>query len=297
MCDTTAAEGSVAYCPATGPFSKPSCTGGCCVSSGKCKLPFCKFNGLGADVIALDFICYGKNKGLFAGLNKCRNLACKLAVPGCKTNLMGGHCVGTLEAVGNNTDALARQYIGKPCIEIANHPTSQVLQDLPLEQFGIGVGDDYVPGLWTVCDCFANPSPVVAALPILSLKPKLLGSKLNMFKKLIAGALITGCQGPVCGLLPQLNGMNLTLSEVQIPMTLLGNLTALQRPKPLTGLPAIADMVPQIQLPVINVIRSADNDGLTLPKLPSFNDVGPCRRCMFVASVAVAWCACAWCSM
>jgi hypothetical protein len=44
--------------------------------------------------MALDFICYGKNTGPFGGFNKCRNLACKLAKPGCQSSLLGGNCVG-----------------------------------------------------------------------------------------------------------------------------------------------------------------------------------------------------------
>jgi hypothetical protein len=51
-----------------------------------------------ADVMALDFICYGKNNGPFGGFNKCRNLACKLAKPGCQSSLLGGNCVGELRA-------------------------------------------------------------------------------------------------------------------------------------------------------------------------------------------------------
>lgn len=101
---------------------------GCCCGSGTCKgdtppssatecqaslvllwqqevrgAVLCKLTGLlllllllhgAADVMALDFICYGKNNGPFGGFNKCRNLACLLAKPGCQSSLLGGNCVG-----------------------------------------------------------------------------------------------------------------------------------------------------------------------------------------------------------
>jgi hypothetical protein len=43
----------------------------------------------------------------------------------------------------------------------------------------------------------------------------------------------SSCQGPLCALLPQLPVLNTSLPEIQIPMTLLANLTALLKPHPL----------------------------------------------------------------
>jgi hypothetical protein len=48
MCDEEAAEGTAPFCPVTSPFTKARCEGGCCFSSGKCRMPLCKLNGLGA---------------------------------------------------------------------------------------------------------------------------------------------------------------------------------------------------------------------------------------------------------
>lgn len=299
MCDVTAAQGTVAYCPVTSPFTAPRCEGGCCVSSGKCKLPLCRLNNMGADVVALDFICYAKNSGLFAGLNKCRNLACKLAVPGCQSGLLGGNCVGSVVAVKDDVDAQSKQYIGKPCIEVHS---GHSIDHMPLNALGMPKPDDaHVAGLWTVCDCFANPSPVLSAIPVLQLKPQILGDYFNIFKAIMSGGKASDCQGPLCALLPQLPHMNLSLSDLQIPMTLLSNVTALLSPKPLdlggilggaggagagagagglgAGLGGLAGLVPQIQLPTITV-DGGNNPAapLSLPDLPTFDQVSLCSR-------------------
>lgn len=177
--------GAIGFCPVVSPFTAPKCNGGCCISTGKCKMPLCKFNGLGADVVALDFICYGKNNGPFAGMNKCRNLACKLAVPGCQSGLLGGNCVGTVEAVNDEVDDDAKQYIGMPCLEIINTPGPL---HMPLNKPGLPVPNgEYMGGLWSVCDCTANPSPVLPAIPFFDIKKHLLARKYDFFRNLIDG--------------------------------------------------------------------------------------------------------------
>jgi hypothetical protein len=154
----------VGFCPVRSPFTSPACEGGCCISSGRCRKPLCAMNGLGADVIALDFICFGANKGPFGGVNKCKGLRCKLAVsfaagggvcqpwslgvgasgaaaaphpacclnhahttdptmhpqmPGCRSGPLGGNCVGYVAAdAGTAINQHARQFIGRPCIEV-----------------------------------------------------------------------------------------------------------------------------------------------------------------------------------
>jgi hypothetical protein len=48
MCSEEASPGSSAFCPVASPFTRARCEGGCCFSSGKCKMPLCTLNGLGA---------------------------------------------------------------------------------------------------------------------------------------------------------------------------------------------------------------------------------------------------------
>uniref|UniRef100_A0A383WFB0 Jacalin-type lectin domain-containing protein n=1 Tax=Tetradesmus obliquus TaxID=3088 RepID=A0A383WFB0_TETOB len=267
MCSEAAAEGDSAFCPVTSPFTRARCEGGCCFSSGRCKMPLCKLNGLGADVMALDFICYGKNNGPFGGLNKCRNLACKLAKPGCQSSLLGGNCIGTVVAANDNLDEMAKQYLGKPCIEVVNHPGP--LLHMPLNKPGLPVPNgEYMGSLWSVCDCGASPSPVLPALPSFDLSKHLLGKMHPVFAALVAGMGDGSCQGPLCALLPQLPVLNASLPEIQIPMTLLANLTALLKPKPLPDVAPLAGLIPAIQLPEIQIRATP----LTLPDLPTFED-------------------------
>ncbi|KAF8060332.1 Prx [Scenedesmus sp. PABB004] len=276
MCSADAAEGARGFCPVVAPFTAPECAGGCCVSSGKCKLPLCKLNGLGSDVMALDFICYAKNDGPFGLLNKCRDLACKLAVPGCKSHLLGGNCVGTVVAAGDDVDDQAKQYLGMPCLETVNLPGPL---HLPLTKPGLpSASGEYVSGLWTVCDCDGGPgpSPVLPALPSFDLKSHLLGSKLGLFAGLLSGkggangsANGDACHGPLCALLPALPGLNVSLPDLHIPMALLANITSLMKPKPI-DLPALAGLVPAIALPHISFDIDFNKPALTLPDLPTF---------------------------
>jgi hypothetical protein len=140
-------------------------------------------------VAALDFVCYGSNRGPFAKFNKCRGLRCKLTVPGCRTSAFGGSCVGYV-AVDPTTpnaeyvlDPHVVRYIGYPCIEVASPPKSPKLPRINInvnlhvpasaggnasaeqqqQQQSASVGgsassekDEFASGLWTVCDCMAT---------------------------------------------------------------------------------------------------------------------------------------------
>jgi hypothetical protein len=94
--------------------------------------------------------------------------------------------------------------------------------------------------LWTVCDCYAQPSPVLPAVPCFDLKKHLLGKMHPIFAALVAGMSDDSCQGPLCALLPQLPVLNTSLPEIQIPMMLLANLTALLKPQPLPDVAPLA---------------------------------------------------------
>lgn len=149
-----------------------------------------RLNGLGEDVAALDFVCYGSNKGPFAKFNKCRGLRCKLTVPGCRTSAFGGNCVGYV-AVDPTTpnpeyilDPHVLRYIGYPCIEVASPPRSPKLPRINIninlhtpaavggyaatgqqqqqqadgatDGSALSEEDEFALGLWTVCDCMAT---------------------------------------------------------------------------------------------------------------------------------------------
>jgi len=116
QCDASATSGA-AYCPVIAPFTEPACSGGCCISAGKCKRGFCGKVGLGAEVFARDLFCWGVNAGPLFKLNRCRNLACKLAVPGCVGDLISGACVGSVVALSADLHAGARQWVGYPCLQ------------------------------------------------------------------------------------------------------------------------------------------------------------------------------------
>jgi hypothetical protein len=215
MCDTSAPAGRAAFCKATKPFESSKCVGGCCVSSGKCKFGSCAANGLGKDVA---MACFGNNaipSPLALLGNKCGHLACKLAVPGCKSALMGGNCVGTVVATkeASKLHPQAAKYLGHPCVEIT--PTGGVI-----DVKGIDVGlpaREYVIAAWKVCDC-VDPSalpkegesfPVVRATMIPKPQIKLpkfgRGSssdevagpgKLAMMRDLIAGSMSKDTKDP-----------------------------------------------------------------------------------------------------
>jgi hypothetical protein len=49
--------------------------------------------------------------------NRCKNLACKLAVPGCIGDVLSGACVGTVAALSDDVDDGAKQWVGYPCLQ------------------------------------------------------------------------------------------------------------------------------------------------------------------------------------
>ena len=61
--------------------------------------------------------CWGTNSGPINHINSCRNLACKLAVPGCISDLISGSCVGTVVALTNDVDDGMRKWVGYPCLQ------------------------------------------------------------------------------------------------------------------------------------------------------------------------------------
>ncbi|GBF88365.1 hypothetical protein Rsub_01077 [Raphidocelis subcapitata] len=156
LCDPEAAGESGPVCKAVSPFDAPSCLGGCCVSSGKCRFGSCSANGLGDDI---QLGCYGTNEmrsPLSLLGNRCGRLACKLSVPGCKTALLGGNCVGTVVATqpAAQLHPEAARYLGYPCIETI--PTAGLVQTPGL---GLSRGlppREFVMSAWKVCDCGAS---------------------------------------------------------------------------------------------------------------------------------------------
>lgn len=115
-CDASATSGNTA-CSAVAPFLAPQCVGGCCVSAGKCRKGFCSQAGLGAEVMTGHMLCWGTNGGMLNKFNKCRNMACKLAVPGCISDGISGSCVGTVVALSNDVDPDAAKWAGYPCLQ------------------------------------------------------------------------------------------------------------------------------------------------------------------------------------
>lgn len=116
QCDTEATSGST-FCPVIAPNTANQCVGGCCASAGKCKKSFCSKVGLGAEVMAKDMFCWGTNSGFLHKFNKCKNLACKLAVPGCVGDPLSGACIGTVVALSEDVDEGAKQWVGYPCLQ------------------------------------------------------------------------------------------------------------------------------------------------------------------------------------
>jgi hypothetical protein len=154
MCSPDAASTSTAFCPVAGPFKKATCLGGCCISSGKCVSSSCAISGLGREVS--NTICYGLNPAMAIGASpNCRGLACKLSVPGCTSDLLGGSCVGTvvdLAGTATTKNPAGAKLVGAPCLDVT--PSEKTLtKDGTLTK-----GGEYVAKLWSVCDC-AAPAP------------------------------------------------------------------------------------------------------------------------------------------
>jgi hypothetical protein len=116
-CNPAPSASGPATCAAVAPFTAPHCVGGCCVSSGKCKRGFCSQAGLGSEVMDPGLLCWGTNSGHINRFNKCRNLACKLAVPGCITDPLSGSCIGSVVALSNDVDDEGKKWVGSPCLQ------------------------------------------------------------------------------------------------------------------------------------------------------------------------------------
>jgi hypothetical protein len=169
MCDASAAAGATNFCKAASPFEAAKCVGGCCISSGKCKFGSCVANGLGKDA---PLTCFNNNtlpSPLSMIGNKCAHLACKLAIPGCKTALVGGNCVGTVVAVGDASKLHAQgaRFVGHPCVETT--PTGGFVSMPKALDLGL-LPRDYVLAGWKVCDCvdagaLPKPSGFFSGLP------------------------------------------------------------------------------------------------------------------------------------
>ncbi|KAI8463025.1 MAG: hypothetical protein J3K34DRAFT_445591 [Monoraphidium minutum] len=185
MCDEAATSGD-AFCPAVSPFTYNQCAGGCCISSGKCKKARCGASGLGSEVFAVDTLCWGTNSGLMHKFNKCRNLACKLAVPGCVTDPISGNCVGSVVALSNDLDEATAAWIGYPCLQT-------IPGGLPTDAAGKpDVYGAYAAKLWSVCNCKAD-------------------SHMAKFDK-------GGCKGPLCMLFkrPELPSINFAMPNISL---------------------------------------------------------------------------------
>ena len=154
MCDASAAVTSAAHCTAHTPFTKSFCLGGCCFSSGKCTSSSCAIAGMGKEVPST--ICYGLNPAGQAGASaRCEGLACKLATPGCLSDLLGGSCVGTVvDLKGNSflTNPAGAAMVGYPCLDVTAS-TKTVAAD-----GSASTGGAYMASLWSVCDCYAAPT-------------------------------------------------------------------------------------------------------------------------------------------
>lgn len=151
MCNEAAATTSAARCPAVNPFTKAFCVGGCCYSSGKCISSSCALSGVGKEVP--NTICYGLNAAGQVGASpQCAGLACKLAVPGCTTDLLGGACVGTVVDVSGTafvSNPGGAAMVGYPCLDVT-------ASGAPLTAAGAASASGaYVAKLWSVCDCHA----------------------------------------------------------------------------------------------------------------------------------------------
>ncbi|GBF99438.1 hypothetical protein Rsub_11924 [Raphidocelis subcapitata] len=187
-CSETAELGTPGACVYVSPFTKNLCAGGCCMSAGKCRKGFCGQAGLGAEVMNGNMLCWGTNGGALNKLNKCRNLACKLAVPGCITDGISGACVGSVVALSNDVDDWGKQWAGYPCLQT-------VPGGLPVDALNqMDPHGAYAGKLWSVCNCKAT--------------------------KNTPGYSSSTCNGPLCKLfkkpeLPSLNfGGNFTLPDI-----------------------------------------------------------------------------------
>jgi hypothetical protein len=152
MCAHGASATSTAFCPVVSPFTKSACLGGCCFSSGKCTSSSCAISGIGKEVS--NTICYGLNPAIAIGASpNCRGLACKLAVPGCTSDLLGGSCVGTVVDLAGTAQAknpAGAALVGYPCLDVT--PSDKTLT----KEGTLSTTGEYVAKLWSICDCKAS---------------------------------------------------------------------------------------------------------------------------------------------
>ncbi|GBF88056.1 hypothetical protein Rsub_00768 [Raphidocelis subcapitata] len=215
MCAPGAESTSTAFCPVLAPFTKATCLGGCCISSGKCTSSSCQISGLGKEV--QNTICYGLNPAIAIGASAaCRGLACKLAVPGCTSDLLGGSCVGTVvdlrgDAAGRNPGGA--KYIGQPCLDVT--PSDKTLT----AEGGLTTKGEYVAKLWSICDCNA---PAAAAHESMFSFPKL--GRLNVTDlRSLAEALKPGAGG--AGLQGVMEAVKAKVPGLVVPQMSAANLT------------------------------------------------------------------------
>lgn len=170
MCSHDASSTSTAFCPALSPFKKSTCLGGCCVSSGKCTSSSCAISGVGKEVP--NTICYGLNPAIAIGASpNCRGLACKLAIPGCTSDLLGGSCLGTvvdLSGKAAEANPAGAALVGYPCLDVT--PSDKTLDG----DGKLSLSGPFVAKLWSICDCQAPMTVGSTNIPI----PRL--GKLNM---------------------------------------------------------------------------------------------------------------------
>jgi len=152
QCSPGASTTSTAFCPTVSPFKKATCLGGCCFSSGKCTSSSCAISGIGKEVS--NTICYGLNPAIAIGASpNCRGLACKLAVPGCTSDLLGGSCVGTvidLAGTAQKKNPAGAALVGFPCLDVT--PSDKTLT----KEGTLSSSGEYVAKLWSICDCKAS---------------------------------------------------------------------------------------------------------------------------------------------
>ncbi|KAI8473107.1 MAG: hypothetical protein J3K34DRAFT_193576 [Monoraphidium minutum] len=162
MCAPDASSTSTAYCPVLSPFTSAACVGGCCASSGKCTSSSCAISGVGQEVP--NTICYGLNPAIAIGASpNCRGLACKLAIPGCTSDLLGGSCLGSVVDLSGSAAAdnpAGAALVGYPCLDVT--PSDKTLT----AEGKLSLSGEYVAKLWSICDCQAPATIGSTNIPV-----------------------------------------------------------------------------------------------------------------------------------
>ncbi|GBF96522.1 hypothetical protein Rsub_09864 [Raphidocelis subcapitata] len=225
QCDPAATSGA-AYCPAVPPFTASECAGGCCVSSGKCRSFFCGKVGLGSEITAKDMLCWGTNGGpLNTAVNRCRGLACRLAVPGCVSDVRGGACVGTVVSLAEGHDPSMAKWLGAPCLQT-------VPGGLPLDALGrLDLNGAYAARLWTICNCDTPPPKPACRGPFCGLfrapeLPSLSSFGLPPINASDVGRLVDALPRDLTNLTAVLKTQNVTVLLDQLPNNLTSTLKA-----------------------------------------------------------------------